>query len=273
MKTADIEDRAVGVLFGLAAGDRIGGPVRMALLVAESLRDQGGFDASDIAGRYLEWWRQGAFDTGGTAARVLSLAACGMSFERAMTQADDEAGGMTAGCNPAHRSAPLAMCAAIEDGQIAEAAIAEARITHRHPLAGDAAAAVVCLCRALIRGTEWPAALRLVAADRSPVTRRAIEIQSSDRLSPGGFAPDVLRAAVFFVGAADSFADALARAIDFAGPANYCPVLVGSIGGARWGRSQIEDGLLDHHGKLAARLTAVARGLAMGFGDEAARHA
>jgi ADP-ribosylglycohydrolase len=52
-----LEDRVIGVLFGMAAGDQIGGPVRMALRVAESLCDRGGFDASDIVARYLEWWR------------------------------------------------------------------------------------------------------------------------------------------------------------------------------------------------------------------------
>ncbi|MCK5826408.1 MAG: hypothetical protein KAG93_05195, partial [Desulfuromusa sp.] len=40
----EIEDRTMGVLLGLAAGDKIGGPIRMALRVAESLRDQDGFN-------------------------------------------------------------------------------------------------------------------------------------------------------------------------------------------------------------------------------------
>lgn len=32
----ELEDRVKGVLLGLAAGDRIGGPIRMALMVRES---------------------------------------------------------------------------------------------------------------------------------------------------------------------------------------------------------------------------------------------
>src|SRR5437764_4766275 len=46
-------DRCRGVLVGLAAGDQIGGPIRMAVRLAESLLDCGGFDPSDILGRYL----------------------------------------------------------------------------------------------------------------------------------------------------------------------------------------------------------------------------
>lgn len=257
----DVEARAVGVLLGLAAGDRIGGPLRMALRVAESLRDRGGLDVSDIGMRYLDWWRESAFDTGPTVAQVLSLVASGASFEQASIRVDEKAGGMTAGCNPAHRSAPLAMCASIEDSGIGRAAVTEARLTHRHRLAGDVAAAVACLCRALIRGAPWSVSIGLAAEGRSSETRGALEIPRPEALSRNGFAPDALGAAVHFVDASTSFATALGRSIDFAGAANYCPVLVGSIGGARWGSAQIEESALRHQGDLVPRLKATALAL------------
>jgi hypothetical protein len=47
----------------------------------------------------------------------------------------------------------------------------------------------------------------------------------------------VLRAAVFFVGTSACFAEALGRSLAFARSANDCPVLVGAVGGARWGAS------------------------------------
>jgi hypothetical protein len=61
------EDRCRGVLVGLAAGDRISGPIRMAVRLAESLLELGRVDPQDIVGRYLvgrylRWWRQGAND-------------------------------------------------------------------------------------------------------------------------------------------------------------------------------------------------------------------
>jgi hypothetical protein len=58
------EDRCRGVLVGLAAGDKIGGPIRMAVRLAESLIACNGFNPSDILERYLTWWQEGAFDTG-----------------------------------------------------------------------------------------------------------------------------------------------------------------------------------------------------------------
>ncbi len=260
-----IEDRVVGVLFGLAAGDRIGGPVRMALSVAESLRDRGTFDRDDIGARYLKWWREGGFDTGPIAAQVLELGSKGIPLEEAAKRVDTIAGGLTAGCNPAHRSGPLAMLSAIDDSRLDSAAKAEACLTHRHALAGDVAAVVVTTSRALIRGVPWEAALDQAAAGRLEETRRAVADRRTSGLSRGGFAPDVLRAAIVFVHTSPSFSIALARSVDFAGASNYSPVLVGSIGGARWGRSAIDEGAFAHHASLLPRLRSVATDLAGGW--------
>ena len=78
-----------------------------------------------------------------------------MPVQEATAQVHREFGGMTAGCNPAHRSPPLSMLAAIADEDLAACAMAEARLTHHDPLAGEVAAAVNKLCRALIRGAAW----------------------------------------------------------------------------------------------------------------------
>ena len=77
-ETTTAEDRCRGVLVGLAAGDRIGGPIRMAVRLAESLVASGGFNAADILNRYLAWWREGAFDTGPVSDRAFALLAAGM---------------------------------------------------------------------------------------------------------------------------------------------------------------------------------------------------
>ena len=177
---------------------------------------------------------------------------------------------MTAGCNPAHRSAPLAMCSVIDDSELERAAMQEAQITHWHPLAGGAATAVVCLCRALIRGMPWPVAIRQVAQGRFTKTRYALEIHHREKLSQNGFAPNALGAAIHFVDTSPCFPIALARSIEFAGPANYCPALVGSIGGARWGCSQVEKSLLMHHGDLLPRVEATAVALTHGWRNSAA---
>jgi ADP-ribosyl-[dinitrogen reductase] hydrolase len=160
-----------------------------------------------------------------------------MDAAEAVKRVHDQAGGLTAGCNPAHRCASLAMAPFLPDEEPAGGALREARLTHHHPLAGDVAAAVVVLCRALIRGEPWDDAVSRAATGRLGPTIQALDENNRYPLSPGGYAPEVLRSAVHFVAGHDSFADALSASLAFAGPENYCPVLVGTLAGARWGRS------------------------------------
>jgi ADP-ribosylglycohydrolase len=254
--TTTVEDRCRGVLVGLAAGDHIGGPIRMAVRLAESLVAWGGFNATGILNRYLAWWREGAFDTGPVSDRTFALLVTGMPGREATAQVHREFGGMTAGCNPAHRSPPLSMLAAIADEDLAAFAKAEAGLTHYDPLAGEIAAAVNKLCRALIRGVGWDVALRCggIASHEGPGNN-------------GGFAPEVLRAALHFVGTSGSFTEAMERSLAFAGPANYCPVLVGAIAGARWGVSAIPPSFL-FHVEILPRVKAIAHALAAGWAED-----
>jgi len=248
----------------LAAGDRNGGPIRMAVRLAESLLELGRFDPQDIVGRYLRWWRAGAFDTGPVSGRALELMAAGMSPSEASAQVHREFGGKTAGCNPAHRSSALAMLASLADDDLPLCAITEARLTHHDPLAGDVAAAVTVLCRALIRGVAWESAVQRSAEGRQAQTSEALLSGQEGPGTNGGFAPEVLRAAVYFVGSCSSFSEALERSVLFAGPANYCPVLVGAIGGARWGSSAIPAPALAHV-DILPRVETCAHRLAAGW--------
>jgi ADP-ribosyl-[dinitrogen reductase] hydrolase len=258
----EIQNRVKGILFGLAAGDKIGGPLRMALQMAKSLVHCNGFDVDDISGKYLEWWRQEGFDTGPTSDMVFKRIISGQSFNIAARQVHEETNGYTAGCNPAHRAAPLAMCANLADEDLVNAAIADAGLTHYHALAGDVSAAVVSLCRALVRGYDWQEALEIARQGRLPQTSAALSDPPKKLLNAGGFAPDVLAAAVIFVGANSNLSTAIREAVDFAGPANYCPVLAGSIGGARWGASNVADNLTGHNKDLMPRVTETAEILA-----------
>jgi ADP-ribosylglycohydrolase len=147
--------------------------------------------------QYLAWWEEDGLDSGPTTASVLEKV---------------------------RRGTPPALAAA------------QVHATHSHPLAGDGAAAVVVLCRALLRGQAWAAALERAAAGRLDETAQALRNAHAGPRGPGGYAPEVLRPAVYFVGTAETFEQALSRSLAFAGPANYGPVLVGAIASARWGQ-------------------------------------
>lgn len=246
--SSQVRDNVEGILFGLAAGDRNGGPVRMAVRLAESLVERRSLDPDDVGRRYLQWWRSGAFDTGPVSAGVLRLVDGGSTFHDAAVKIDKRMGGLTAGCNPAHRCAPLAMANTVPDGRLREASGREAALTHRHPLAGATSGAVALLCRLLVNRVPWAEALVTAGEGLDEQVRADLDPGDGEGrgLRTGGFSPDVLAAAVHFLDRARTFEDALTRALSFAGPANYCPVLVGSIGGARWGRAAIPEAMLRH---------------------------
>ena len=68
--------------------------------------------------------------------------------------------------------------------------------------------------------------------------------QGADAGGPGQ--EDDSEAALFFVNHNDSFGGAMSDALSFAGPANYAPVLVGALAGARFGYEAIPRALLAH---------------------------
>lgn len=240
-----LSDRVRGILVGLYAGDRNGGPVRMALELAEYLLACGRtFRPRELLDRYVSWFVREGFDTGPVADRVFRRIACGVAPQEAVLLTHYELAMRTAGCNPAHRAAPLAMSAHLLDEELAELARQEAKLTHWDPVAGMVSAAVVVLCRALVRGEGWEESLRKAARHCDVLNRRLQSGGMEQPLDRSGFAPEALWAAVCFVHQSGDPGAALARSIEFAGRANYCPVLAGAIAGARWGASQIPQALL-----------------------------
>ena len=261
-------DRVRGVLLGLAAGDRNGGPVRMAKRLVESLAARRAFDRDDVARRWHEWFLAGHADDEGTVTRLVfrSLPAAvpfrqeASAFESAARAVDARMGGQTAGCNPLHRAAPLAMAPFLASSDLAAAAISEALLTHVHPLAGEASAAGVVVCRALAEGRAWDEAIARGAEGRAPEVAAAVAEWSVRPPGRGGYAPEVLHAALHFAGNASSFAESMEEALLFAGGDNFCPVTVGAVAGARWGASSIPPSMLEHPKarKLVPRLEKIA---------------
>lgn len=239
-----MNNRVRGVLLGLVAGDRIGGPGQLAMNLAESLLENNGFNNKDIEARYLNWWRQDGYDSGPTANHVFELVDSGLSFEEAVLRVHNESGGMTAGCNPAHRNTVLAMSSKICTENLNKYAKQESRMTHYHDIAGEVASTACLLVRMLIEGTSWEKALTIVLAKCSSELLAYLYPTNHSELSDDGYAPHVLNAALYFVGRSGSFDVALKDSIEFAGNCNYCPVLVGSLAGARWGASQISNSWL-----------------------------
>jgi ADP-ribosylglycohydrolase len=259
----------------LVAGDRNGGPQRLALRLAQSLVARQRFDVEDVLGRCLAWWRAGAFDTGPTAASVFRLIEQGMAPEQAVRMVDERAAGRTAGVGPAHRIAPLGALTAVPTPQVLAVARRESRLTHAHPLAGWVSGATALLVRRLVEGADLEAAPRAAAADLERAAlnegdgqaEQVVEILwagaggalSVERARPCGYAPETLVAALAFLARYESFEQALERSLRFAGGANDAPVLVGTLAGAREGSRAIPQNRLAHEPQTVRAFRALMR--------------
>jgi ADP-ribosylglycohydrolase/fructose-1,6-bisphosphatase/inositol monophosphatase family enzyme len=193
--------RAQGALFGQVAGDNLGalvewetsaeiaarepdGPRRlrdggrfrllagqptddseMALALARSIVEQGGFDRDAVLEAYRGWLRSSPFDVGNTVGAAL----------RGHPSPGSEANGSLM------RASPLGVYAhALEPRRAAELARQDATLTHPSPVCGDATAAfVVALAHAVRRGdgaeAAWRAALAWAEdANAAPSVREAL---------------------------------------------------------------------------------------------------
>ena len=253
------KDRSIGCLLGLILGDDNGGPTAMMLRVLEYIAYNKPWGMIDVERQYLEWFREDGFDAGLVTHKVLELVDSGLSFGEAAKQVDKELDGMTAGVSPAHRSIPLTLhyvawylrspnffeeCPNTGFREFESTIRREAKLTHLHNYATEVSLAVNAICMQFILGRDEFRALdfgmKFINEDLRSNILDNVYTKNSDHLKDGGHAPDVLTAALWFLFHTHTFEDALKQSKDFAGAANYCPVLVGSIGGAMYGYNEIK---------------------------------
>ncbi len=213
----------------------------MATLLGESLIENSTFDSNDVGKKYFDWWKTDGLDAGLVNDKIFSLVSDGVPLHVAVNKVDRELGGMTAGCNPVHRNSPIAMSACFQDDEIPRIAERESLLTHKHHFAGLVSAISLQLIRSLIRGTDWSEAiLKLENISSAPISD-ALNDARNGKIYSSGYSLHVLGAAIYFVNSGTNFDEMLEKAIDFSGDENYCAVLAGSLGGARWGASSISN--------------------------------
>ncbi len=248
-----LNDKIYGLFLGLGTGDLIGGPTAMNIVFAESLLRLKRYDHGDLKKSYIEWFIKDGFDTGLVTGEVLKLLSKGVDEKVAVELVHKKHSNMTGGCNPVHRTLPLAAASFISDEELVKCSIDQASLTHYSEIAGDIAAATVVLIRQLIKGQSWKEAKQIAAKGRLEETKYALLNCRRNQINSSGYAPDVLKAAIYFLDEYNSFKTALESSIEFAGGSNYCPVLVGAIGGTKWGFREIPKKLWEgnrNHSKL-----------------------
>jgi ADP-ribosyl-[dinitrogen reductase] hydrolase len=273
-------DRARGALVGLAVGDALGttlefrspgtfepitdmvggGPfglepgqwtddTSMALCLAESLVESGGFDPHDQLRRYVRWYREGhhsvtgaCFDIGTTTRAALER------FERTGEAAATASGRFSAGNGSIMRLAPVPIAFAKVPAEAIRLSGESSRTTHALPECVDACRYLGGLIVGALHGVgkdellspRWsPVPGSWVEAPLHPtidaVAAGSFRTKSPPDIRGRGYVVDTLEAALWAFASTESFEEGALEVVNLGDDADTTGAVYGQVAGAHYG--------------------------------------
>ena len=193
----------------------------MMLAICDSYRELGRIDVDDIRGRFVRWYREGAYTVDG-------LFDIGNATREALERGHGLAGERDNGNGSLMRTVPLAFTDATDDEVRAVSAI-----THAHPTSMEACVAMVRIARDLIAGAS-PAD---VAGD---VAARPV-----DDIRSGGFVRHTFDAALWCLANTTSYAECALAAVNLGDDTDTTAAVAGALAGIVYGIEGIPSEWLD----------------------------
>lgn len=273
--TESFADRALGAWIGLAVGDALGttlefsrrdsaphhtemiggGPFRlepgvwtddtsMALCLADTLLATGEVDPRDLITRFISWWRDGRYSATGSCFDIGNTTRAALErFERTGDALAGDTAAPSAGNGSLMRLAPVALFYCDDREAAGRAARLQSQTTH---------AAVECLdaCEAfahlLVDALTGKSKAQLLDAAPTRATGRVAEILAGSwrakpraAISSSGYVIHTLEAALWAVGQASNFEEALILAVNLGDDADTVGAVTGQLAGAVWGARAI----------------------------------
>ena len=255
MRPGDFEpvaDMVGGGVFRLPAG-AFTDDTSMALCLAQSLVERGGFDPVDQLERYLRWIREGymsstgrAFDVGGTCADAI------LRFEATRQPYCGSTNPNRAGNGSIMRLAPVPLFFAREPEKAVEMSAASSRTTHGAPNAVDGCRYLGALIVGAVSGASKEELLspRYTPApglwERAPLADAVREIADGSFVAKDppeirgtGYVVDSLEAALWAFHRGHSFEEGLMLAVNLGDDADTTAAVYGQLAGALYGVSAI----------------------------------
>ena len=276
----DTLERYRGCLFGLAVGDAVGttlefrapgtfspisdmvggGPFHlkpgewtddtsMALCLAESLIEYGGFDPADQMKRYVRWYREGhlsstgeCFDIGGTVKAAL------LRFEQTGEPFSGATDPRSAGNGSIMRLAPVPLFFARSPEMAVEISGESSRTTHGARTAVDACRYLGALIVGAVQGTAkdellsplyspvpgyW--ARRPLVSEIKEIARGSFKTRNPPQIRGTAYVVQSLEAALWAFHRTESFRDGCLAAVNLGEDADTTGAVFGQIAGAFYG--------------------------------------
>ena len=265
-----IEDMVGGGPFGLGPGQWTD-DTSMALCLATSLLECGGFDAADQMQRYVRWWREGylsstgsCFDIGNTVSAALS---------RFVQHGDPYAGSTdprSAGNGSLMRLAPVPMYFAGDAAEAIAMAADSSRTTHQAQEAVDACRYFAGLLIGALWGVDKDTLLSPGYCPVEGLWERDSLAEKIARVAHGSFKdrnpPDIrgtgyvvasLEAALWAFHRSNNFREGALLAVNLGDDADTTGAIYGQIAGAHYGAEAIPAAWRDNL-TMAAEITSLA---------------
>lgn len=270
MTSPSLQDRALAAYLGFAIGDALGATVEfmtkseiaarygvhkdisgggwlrlkpgqvtddteMSLALGRSLIRCGGLELPDLCDEFAAWLKTGPVDVGSTCRRGIRRYITTGAMQGSYFEGD-------AGNGAAMRILPLALATYGRPEQVEAWTIAQAHITHHHPLSDAAALALVKMLQVLLAGEEQSAA-RVIADDL--VQAHRIFGFTPYRGPATAYVVDTLRTVLHYYFSTGSFADCLIATVNQGDDADTTGALAGMLAGATYGFAAIPKRWLD----------------------------
>lgn len=264
MTEPTLKERALGAYLGFAVGDALGATVEfmtrgeiqaqygthrkmigggwlhlaagqvtddteMALALGRSLVRRGGFEITDVCEEFAAWLRTGPVDVGNT---------CRRGIRRFMTHGTVEGPACDGdgGNGAAMRILPLALATWNRPGDFEAQALAQARITHHHPLSDDATIAFGRMVHGLLHGGGIKGAREV--ANALVARHRTFKFEPY-RGQSSAYVVDTVQTVFHVYFRTDSFKTCVIDTVNQGGDADTTGALAGMLAGATYGVQDI----------------------------------
>jgi ADP-ribosyl-[dinitrogen reductase] hydrolase len=262
--TIAVVERALAAYLGFAAGDALGATVefmtrgeiaaqygvlrdivgggwlklkpgqvtddtQMSIALGRSILRRGKFDARDVCEEFVAWLKTRPPDVGNTCRRGIRRYIVHGTVEGVFSDGD-------AGNGAAMRVLPVALATFRRPGTIEPWTLAQARITHHHPLSDAACLALVRMTHVLMRGQGKEDARKIaedLAAQHKAFRFEPYHGQCS------AYIVDTMQTVLHFYFSTQSFADCVIQTVNQGGDADTAGALAGMLAGATYGLKAI----------------------------------
>ena len=197
----------------------------MALCVARSLVECGGYNLTDIASRFVDWYNSDPIDMGSTVRAGINRYIRTGELQR---PTDDR----QAGNGGVMRELPLILYLADQREALLQAVVEQARLTHNHRKSDQGCRCYASVVSAALQGAK-KTTIKAVA-EKYPLF--LLEPYNG---KAGGYIVETMRTVLHFFFSTDSFEDAVIGAVNRGQDADTCGAILGGLAGAYYGYEAI----------------------------------